>query len=876
MANLDPNLEQTFNSLEEEHNLPSGLLKSVAYTESRYNPNAKSPVGAAGMFQFMPATAKQYGVNVDDPVSSAQGAAKMYADLLKMNGGDLPKALAGYNWGQGNLNKKGFENAPKETQNYINQITGLMGQKKSSINIPPEAMEAYNSYVAQAKGKETMATDNNIPPEALEAYNSYVNQASQPQQAQSDIPPEAMEAYNAYVSQNSQPQQVAQPAPIQTPVQTAQSNTSFGIVNAQDTLNAQSANIQYQPQENHQLAIYKTAIDKARQGVDLTPLWASLNDREKKEFGSLLRGAYQQDGENRGIIENLWQGLTNSAQKGNQAIEQIGSYALSKATGNKKYINDKNAEIAKTQAAKEMLDVVDPSVARTIGEVGGDIAQFAGGEGIIRAGMTAAQKAVPGLIIKGAGALPRAADLAVQGGGAAVLQNPANPNGDFINDKLTQAGIGAVVTPAVGAAVNKIGQKVIAGKLSPDDELAKISGDIKELVPSDYIAKKGLDKVAADNTNRFSNAAKESIEKLNKVDINDPSTTLKTLAEANHLTKKIENDAQYKEVARLAPKGDQYSVPLTSTQKELDNIIAKANTAVSPDAKATLQPIIKNVTKAIEDGKLDYVRADKLFQEFGDKVGALKANNPVEAQIYRELRSAINKDKDDFVKSLPNNPELQAYKTSYENAKTTNKLNIQDVKSNNMLNKLMEPYTKRGVVNLPDNLIDSLVKKGQTDKVKVLYNSLDEEGKNAVASGVLNKLVNTASKDGSADPKAFIKAFKAYEDPSSGNTPLNVVFDAPTLTRLKDLMHIFDTATKQTSLVKNAAGLALDLVTPKAISSAFSLLKNLGAVKALGNKDVSKIILSIKNTNPNSQKYLSKVSDLIGIISGQQATNKIK
>ena len=123
---LDPQLEQHFNQLEQQYNLPQNLLKSVAYTESRYNPNATSPVGASGMFQFMPATAKQYGVDTSDPYSSADGAARMYATLLKQNNGDLNKALAGYNWGQGNLNKKGLDNAPQETKNYISQINNLM------------------------------------------------------------------------------------------------------------------------------------------------------------------------------------------------------------------------------------------------------------------------------------------------------------------------------------------------------------------------------------------------------------------------------------------------------------------------------------------------------------------------------------------------------------------------------------------------------------------------------------------------------------------------------------------------------------------------------------------------------------------------------
>ena len=166
MAQLTPELNNLFTDLEIQYNLPKNLLKSVAETESGFNPtivNKKS--GASGMFQFMPETAKQYGVNVNDPVSSAQGAARMYADLLKQNGGDLSRALAGYNWGQGNVQRKGMENMPTETKNYIAKITGLMGnqteQKKNSINIPPEALEAFNSYQQQAQGQQ-MADNSNL------------------------------------------------------------------------------------------------------------------------------------------------------------------------------------------------------------------------------------------------------------------------------------------------------------------------------------------------------------------------------------------------------------------------------------------------------------------------------------------------------------------------------------------------------------------------------------------------------------------------------------------------------------------------------------------------------------------------------------------
>jgi hypothetical protein len=117
-----------FNRLESTFGLPSGLLDRVWNKESGRGKNMRSPKGAEGHFQFMPATAKQYGVN--DPYNLAQaaeGAARYYADLLKKYNGDLSKAAAAYNWGPGNLDKYGLGAAPSETRNYMAAIASEKG-----------------------------------------------------------------------------------------------------------------------------------------------------------------------------------------------------------------------------------------------------------------------------------------------------------------------------------------------------------------------------------------------------------------------------------------------------------------------------------------------------------------------------------------------------------------------------------------------------------------------------------------------------------------------------------------------------------------------------------------------------------------------------
>ena len=115
--------------LEAMYNLPAGLLRSVALTESRGDQFAISGAGAQGLFQFMPGTARDMGLrgnDVFDPVKSAEAAARYLSMLLQKNGGDLSKALASYNWGIGNVQKYGMALMPQETRQYIPKVLSNM------------------------------------------------------------------------------------------------------------------------------------------------------------------------------------------------------------------------------------------------------------------------------------------------------------------------------------------------------------------------------------------------------------------------------------------------------------------------------------------------------------------------------------------------------------------------------------------------------------------------------------------------------------------------------------------------------------------------------------------------------------------------------
>lgn len=115
--------------------LEPSLIKAVIRQESGGNPNAKSSVGAVGLMQLMPGTAKDLGVtNPLDPKQNLLGGTKYLGQLVKRYNGDTQKALAAYNWGMGNVDKAVskygpdyLQFAPDETKNYVRNILRMSG-----------------------------------------------------------------------------------------------------------------------------------------------------------------------------------------------------------------------------------------------------------------------------------------------------------------------------------------------------------------------------------------------------------------------------------------------------------------------------------------------------------------------------------------------------------------------------------------------------------------------------------------------------------------------------------------------------------------------------------------------------------------------------
>jgi soluble lytic murein transglycosylase-like protein len=118
-ANIAPLLEEAAR----HHGVDPRLLAAVARRESRFSSTAKSPVGAMGVMQLMPSTAKYLGVSdAFDARQNIFGGARYLKELLDTFSGDLDLSLAAYNAGPGAVRK--YRGIPpyRETQNYVAAI----------------------------------------------------------------------------------------------------------------------------------------------------------------------------------------------------------------------------------------------------------------------------------------------------------------------------------------------------------------------------------------------------------------------------------------------------------------------------------------------------------------------------------------------------------------------------------------------------------------------------------------------------------------------------------------------------------------------------------------------------------------------------------
>lgn len=149
------------------HGVSEGLIKAVMHTESGFNVSARSPVGAQGLMQLMPATARRFNVsNAYDPQQNIFAGAKYLAWLLKRFKGNTHLALAGYNAGEGNVAKYGGIPPFRETQDYVKRVTSRynnlysngVGSLNSSSPAPNQVIAQSANYTANTANTNSTVT----------------------------------------------------------------------------------------------------------------------------------------------------------------------------------------------------------------------------------------------------------------------------------------------------------------------------------------------------------------------------------------------------------------------------------------------------------------------------------------------------------------------------------------------------------------------------------------------------------------------------------------------------------------------------------------------------------------------------------------------
>ena len=135
------------------HRVRPDLVRAVMQVESGFNPYARSPKGAMGLMQLMPATAKQFGVkNAFNPVENVRAGVAYLRELLDRYQNNEELALAAYNAGPGAVDKHGQTVPPyRETRSYVTQIGKMAGRI-----VPTRDKTIYKVTETTADGREVV------------------------------------------------------------------------------------------------------------------------------------------------------------------------------------------------------------------------------------------------------------------------------------------------------------------------------------------------------------------------------------------------------------------------------------------------------------------------------------------------------------------------------------------------------------------------------------------------------------------------------------------------------------------------------------------------------------------------------------------------
>lgn len=156
------------------HGVDPALMKAMMHSESAFNPNARSPVGAQGLMQLMPATARRFKVNnAWNPSENIEGSAKYIAWLMKRFNNNVEYAVAGYNAGEGNVDKYNGIPPFKETRNYVKSVMSRYHSLyKNDAGLSVNNMNASNNVANANMQNVSYGTRNNSASYNNSAYDA--------------------------------------------------------------------------------------------------------------------------------------------------------------------------------------------------------------------------------------------------------------------------------------------------------------------------------------------------------------------------------------------------------------------------------------------------------------------------------------------------------------------------------------------------------------------------------------------------------------------------------------------------------------------------------------------------------------------------------
>ena len=132
-----------------EFRVDEALVRAIVHAESAFNPNAVSHKGAQGLMQLIPATADRFGVDdAFDPAQNIRGGAEYLAWLLERFDGNVTLAAAGYNAGEGNVDRYGGVPPFDETQRYVQRVATLHVRYREALAEPAAAAGVPDATVS--------------------------------------------------------------------------------------------------------------------------------------------------------------------------------------------------------------------------------------------------------------------------------------------------------------------------------------------------------------------------------------------------------------------------------------------------------------------------------------------------------------------------------------------------------------------------------------------------------------------------------------------------------------------------------------------------------------------------------------------------------